>query len=534
MKRISLILIISILLVHTGCAFFKSDSPDYIFLITLDTTRADCINYSLENNHHTPNLAALASEGVYFKNAYALIPITLPSHYSIFYSLPPHLLKIYNNGQVRQVSQASLAPLMKKNGFRTGAVISLGVLKSDFGLNEGFDEYIENFKPYLWYKTAEEVNRDTFNLLPKIEGEKSFIWLHYSDPHEPYYPPIYVGNFNVLFNGSNVFTSRSIEQPLVSVNLELKPGKNVLDLNTEIPPAITKSRHITIRYMTYQDFKVTGADAREEVEVIVPEKWLKAEVKGKTNYFARTGDSSVLLMNKGKAEINVRVSFVFRMLEHPNSRKYLYRHQVRYLDLQIGKLIAFLKARQMYERSLFIIMGDHGEGLGEYRKHYGHIHYLNKVYTHVPLIVAGAGIKQRGTREEPVTTLDIAPTILDMADINKPASMQGRSLLKPLSPAKIILETYAPEAYFDSFSVLSYPYQIIFSPGRKDERIELINLQKDRFGTRNIFNTTDQSKVKSDLYNAILKISRVLTAQKGKLGKISERHQEILKSLGYL
>jgi hypothetical protein len=534
MKRVIYILTFLWMVINAGCFLSRSSTADHIFLITLDTTRADCINYSLENNRHTPNLAALASRGIYFKNAYALIPITLPSHYSILYSLPPHLLKIYNNGQIHQVSQPSLAQLMKKEEYRTAAVVSLGVLKSDFGLNKGFDDYIENFKPYLWYKTAEEVNRDAFALLPKIKGKKSFIWLHYSDPHEPYYPPIYKGDFKVYFNGSPVFTSKSIEQPLVSLNLELKPGENVMGLKTEIPPAIRKSRQITIRFMTYQNFEVIGPKVAETVEVIVPRAWQKAEVKGKTNYFAKTEDSRVLLLNKGKENLPVKLSFVFRMLEHPNSRKYLYRHQVRYMDRQIGKLIDFLKTRQMYDNSLFIIMGDHGEGLGEYRQHFGHIHYLNKIYSHVPLIIAGVGVKQGGPREEPVTNLDIAPTILHLAGIRKPDFMQGRALDKPLSPNKIILETYAPEAYFDSFSVLDFPYQIIFCPGRKKDRIELIDLQNDRFGVRNIFHTAKNLQIKSDLYNSVLKISRVLTAQKGKVGKISERHREILKSLGYL
>jgi hypothetical protein len=534
MKRITYALIFFWLVINAGCSLSRSSAADHIFLITLDTTRADCINYSPGNNRHTPNLAALASRGIYFKNAYALTPVTLPSHYSMLYSLPPHLLKIYNNGQVRQVSHPALPQLMKKKDYRTGAVVSLGVLKSDFGLNKGFDEYIENFKSYLWYKTAEEVNRDAFGLLAKIKGKKSFTWLHYSDPHEPYYPPIYKGNFRVYFNGSPVFTSKSIEQPLVSLNLELKPGENLMDLKTEIPPAIRKSRQVAIRFMTYQDFEVTGPKVPEAVEVVVPRRWQKAKVKGKTNYFARAKDSSVILLNKEKENLPINLSFVFRMLEHPNSRKYLYRHQVRYMDRQIGKLIEFLKARQMYDNSLFIIMGDHGEGLGEYRQHFGHIHYLNKIYSHVPLIIAGVGVKQRGAREEPVTTLDIAPTILHLAGIRKPDFMQGRSLDKPLSPNKIILETYAPEAYFDSFSVVDFPYQIIFCPGRKKDRIELIDLQNDRFGIRNIFHTTKNLQIKSDLYNSVLKISRVLTAQKGKVGKISERHREILKSLGYL
>ena len=80
-----------------------NSQPRAIFLITLDTTRADHIDYSLTNNLQTPHLAELASRGQYFENAYSLIPITLPSHASMFYSLPPHQLKLYNNGQVHRL-----------------------------------------------------------------------------------------------------------------------------------------------------------------------------------------------------------------------------------------------------------------------------------------------------------------------------------------------------------------------------------------------------------------------------------------------
>ena len=81
--------------------FSKRSSPDYIFLITIDTTRADHIDYSPTNNSRTPNLGRLAAAGMYFENAYSVIPITFPSHAAMFYSLPPHVFKIYNNGQER-------------------------------------------------------------------------------------------------------------------------------------------------------------------------------------------------------------------------------------------------------------------------------------------------------------------------------------------------------------------------------------------------------------------------------------------------
>lgn len=175
-----------------ACGWFLSERrplPEHIFLITLDTTRADAVDYRTTGNDRTPNLAALAAAGMRFDNAYSVIPITTPSHAAMFYSLPPHVFKIYNNGQERAVPYPALAEIMKRNGYATGAVISLAVLKSEFGLARGFDHYLENFKPGLWYRTAAEVNRDAFALIDKMKSGRSFIWIHYSDPHEPYSPP---------------------------------------------------------------------------------------------------------------------------------------------------------------------------------------------------------------------------------------------------------------------------------------------------------------------------------------------------------
>ena len=129
----------SIILIGISSCPFMKPTPTYIFLITLDTTRADHINYSLSQNDVSPNFARLASNGVFFRNAYSIIPITLPSHASMFYSLPPYVLKIYNNAQKQDVSNASLAEILKSKGYRTGAVVSLGVLNSQFGLNKGFE-----------------------------------------------------------------------------------------------------------------------------------------------------------------------------------------------------------------------------------------------------------------------------------------------------------------------------------------------------------------------------------------------------------
>ncbi|MCK4765925.1 MAG: sulfatase [Candidatus Aminicenantes bacterium] len=539
-KKILLYILIPLLAAAAAAGYllFKKAGPDFIFLITLDTTRADFIKYTRQDNRLTPNLARLAEEGVRFVNTFSLIPITLPSHAAMFYSLPPHVLKIYNNGQPKKVSYPSAAQLLKSKGFYTAAVVSLGVLKAEFGLGKGFDDYIENFRQYFWYKNAAEVNRDAMELIRRKKDEKkAFFWLHYSDPHEPYYPPYFAGSFRMTLNDSVVFQARSSEQPLVKLDLELQPGKNILWLKSQ-PPKETNRKKIEVGFYTYRNFSIKSLKNPDDLKVVKPKRWSEVTARGKVNVYSRKQESRLVLINKSKEKIPVNIKFLYRMLERPASRKSLYRKEIRYMDKQLGKLFAFLKEQGVYEKSAFIIMGDHGEGLGEYDRHYGHIHYLYKLYSRVPLIMFGKGVKDRGKKLDLVSNLNIAPTLLHLAGIEKPKSMRGESLLRPITHKRLLLETYSPEAYFDVFSVLEFPYQVVFSPGVSGEKkIEYFDLRPDEggvFGLKNIKESMPDKKLKGQLLDAVLKISRIITATKGKATKVSARHREILESLGYL
>ncbi len=507
--------------------FCNTSKVKYVFLITLDTTRGDFVNYEL-NNKITPNLAELASKGMIFKNAFTLIPITLPSHSSMFYSRYPHELKIYNNGQIRKIKYPTMTQILKANGYSTGAVISLGVLKKNFGLNKGFDEYIENFKEGLWYRTAEEVTRDSFKLIKRLKGKKSFLWIHYSDPHEPYFTPDYKSELKILFNKKKIFSCNGFEQRFINLNLQLAPGLNIISLDFIIDKKYEKN----IKNFAFLNFSIS--ESNESVKIEYPEKWGMLKAKENVNFYSTSEKNSIKIYNKTNSTKQISISFTNEITYFNDLKGKMYGKEVKYMDYWIGELIKYLKKEEIYDKSIFIVMGDHGEGLGEFGNHFGHIHYLYKVYTHVPMFVSGVGIEKE-FKEELVSNLNIAPTVLQVAGIKKPDSMIGKSLLsKDLTHKSLLLETFSPEAYFDEFSLIEFPYQIIFHPGWEKNRLEIINLEKSEFGTDNIIDKHEVSNIKQKLINEILRISRIITATKGKPVKISKRDKEVLKSLGYL
>ncbi|HUU00628.1 MAG TPA: sulfatase [Myxococcota bacterium] len=109
----------------------------------------------------------------------------------------------------------------------------------------------------------------------------------------------------------------------------------------------------------------------------------------------------------------------------------LYRGEVRHFDGLFGKLVAFLKEKGVYDRACIILTADHGE---EFADHGGFWHgtSLYQELIHVPLIVhfpraEGAG----STRSDPVSLVDLVPTVLDLAGVKPDEELPGRSLRKP-------------------------------------------------------------------------------------------------------
>ena len=306
-------------------------------------------------NSPTPNLAALAAAGVRFENAYTVIPITAPSHAAMFYSLPPHVFKIYNNGQKRAVPYPTLAEIMKKKGYATGAVISLAVLNRDFGLAKGFDHYLENFRPGLWYRTAAEVNRDAFALIDKLKNGKSFIWLHYSDPHEPYFPARATSaRFTVTLGDDVLYSGPSIEQPVLRLPLTAAAGRDRHRPGNGAarPRSAPDGAFAGIGYSDLQR-QGPGRGQRDIAMAPSPDLSRRSERYGLVTFNTQSTRSSLTVTNRGNAPCRAELAFKYQVKTSPEARRSGYEQEVRYLDSQIGLLLDHLKKRGFTKNRLF-------------------------------------------------------------------------------------------------------------------------------------------------------------------------------------
>src|SRR5438128_1933009 len=124
----------------------KNTQPD-VFLVTIDTLRADHVGCYGYKQIETPALDGLAADGVRFAHAFTHSPITNTSHTSILTGLLPSVHGVTDFGVPLSPQHATWAELLKKKGYQTAAFIGAVILDSSTlspGLDRGFDFY-DNF-----------------------------------------------------------------------------------------------------------------------------------------------------------------------------------------------------------------------------------------------------------------------------------------------------------------------------------------------------------------------------------------------------
>ncbi len=112
-----------------------------VVLITVDTLRADRVGAYGWAAARTPAMDALAARGVRFTHAFAPAPITLPSHASLLTGLYPPGHGSRHNGMRMSDGPATLATVLREQGWATGAFVAAFPLDRRFGLDRGFDRY---------------------------------------------------------------------------------------------------------------------------------------------------------------------------------------------------------------------------------------------------------------------------------------------------------------------------------------------------------------------------------------------------------
>ena len=225
----------------------------------------------------------------------------------------------------------------------------------------------------------------------------------------------------------------------------------------------------------------------------------------------------------------------------------LYDGSVRMVDDLIGHLLERLEAMHKLDRTLVVIVGDHGEEFGE---HGGFLHEtLYQEVLHVPLVIVppddgcmGRLDRLRGTRPSGVVSLvDVLPTVLDVLGIERPANVQGRSVL-PVASESEAQERSVLSAWPGSrLTALRRGRWKLVRHGATPEtreREELFDLAADPHETHDLAAQSPAicAELRRELTAASTE-SRTLLARSGGRGKAIEMRDEVrrqLQSLGYI
>jgi arylsulfatase A-like enzyme/Tfp pilus assembly protein PilF len=158
-----------------------------ILLVTLDTTRADAIGPEAAGVE-TPSFNAIAARGRRFRQAYATVPETLPSHSSMMTGLYPGGHGVHENARYLGASVPVVAERLQQAGYRTSAVVSSFVLARRFGLARGFAVYDDSLGAAN-ERTSRAATDAALADIAVPSDKPRFLWVHYYDPHYPYAPP---------------------------------------------------------------------------------------------------------------------------------------------------------------------------------------------------------------------------------------------------------------------------------------------------------------------------------------------------------
>jgi len=192
-----------------GCKKKGGPRPSLI-VITLDTLRQDHLSAYGYYRETSPAIEAFARDSVTFERAYAPLPSTWPSHFSMMTSTPPAVLGTLCNGQKPSSDNAEyLARHLKGQGYATAAIIGSEVFRPGGGIETGFDLFDNKIpkrrdpkrktRPNKFARGADAVVDLSIEWIKNRDPERPFfIWMHFWDAHGPYYaPPDYLNRYKL-------------------------------------------------------------------------------------------------------------------------------------------------------------------------------------------------------------------------------------------------------------------------------------------------------------------------------------------------
>lgn len=357
----------------------------HVLLLMADQFRADCIGAAGNAVIQTPNLDRLAAEGALFRCAYSSTPTCTPARAALLTGCSPWRHGMLGYGQVAEKYPVEMPGILREAGYYT-----LGIGKMH------------------WHP-----QRATHGFHRTILDESSRAE-----------SPEFLSDYRAWF---------AAEAPTLNPDMTNIGWNDYRSSAYALPESLHPTHwtsDVAVRFLEHYDrpepFFLKVSFARPHSPYDPPERWYK-KYEGADLPRARAGawaeryrtrsDDSFNLWHGDLGEEQVRLS------------RQGYYGSVSFLDEQVGRILETLERRKWLENTLILFTADHGDMTGDHylwRKSYAY-----EASARIPMIVrAPQGLAPRGQiLEHPVELRDVLPTFLEAAAIERPESIDGRSLL---------------------------------------------------------------------------------------------------------
>ncbi len=503
-----------------GCRDEQPRRPNIIVMMTDDHTAQamSCYGSLLVE---TPNLDRLAREGMLFENCYVPNAISGPSRACILTGKYSHANGFTDNSRTFDGDQQTFPKLLHEAGYQT-AMIGKWHLNSD---PQGFDFWSilvgqgEYYAP-LFIENGEEkvcpgyvtdvITDKAIDFLERRDPDRPFAMLYYHKaPHRNWMPAQrHLGMFDdkVFPEPDNLLDDyagrgRAAREQAMEIGRDMWPE---WDLKLITPEEIARIDELTHTDDANKDDVKRANDRLSSIMQYraAYDRMTDAE-KARWNeaYAPRIAEWRALCDKASKEEI-VRWKYQQYMKD--------YCAVIKGVDENVGRLLDYLERIGELDNTIIVYTSDQGFFLGEHG--WFDKRFMYEECQRTPLLVRYPKAVKAGTRSDALAmNIDLAPTFVEMAGLDVPEDMQGRSLREVLTSGGATPADWRTGVYYHYYEYPSWhsvkrhygirtrDHKLIHFYNDVDEW-ELYDMRRDPHEMRNVYDDPAYAEVRARLH----------------------------------
>jgi N-acetylglucosamine-6-sulfatase len=456
--------------INTWAQPARQKQMNVIFILS-DDHRYDAMGFMNKiNGLETPSMDRMAKEGAHIKNAFVSTALCSPSRASILTGQYAHKHTVVDNDAPLPKDLVFFPQYLQKSGYQTAFFGKWHMGNTDDMPQPGVDHWLSFQGQGIYYGSVFNINgkrvpQPQDGYVTDLLADNAIDWLDKRNKNKPFF--VYLSHKGVH---AEFYPAKRHEGKYANLPIHTPPSMYLT--------ATDSSKHFGIP--TAPSTKVNYRD--------IPQ-WVRKQ---------RHSWHGVDYMYHGTIPFD---QFYHRYLE-----------TLLAVDDNIGRVIDWVNQNGLAENTMVVYMGDNGFSFGEHG-------LIDKRHAYeesmrVPLLVWAPGmVKPRSVVEQVIMNVDIAPTVLELAGVNKPTQMQGSSFAPILRGQnipwrnRVFYEYYWESAYPQTpttFAVRSDRYKYIYYNGVWDIN-ELFDLENDPYEMNNLIRDNNYRKIGLELKNDLFK-----------------------------